>query len=160
MIMNNHYQMGWRGQWRKLPPWLWKQTPPAILTIGHSPDETDNLSNKKKQRKGLAVCFPYVTEWRVLTMTSSNGNILRVTGPLCGEFTGHRWIHRTKDECGTLMFSLICAWIYGWINNSEAGDLIRHRAHYDVSVMCVFRYINIRVEFKNITPHLPVSSRV
>ena len=23
-------------------------------------------------------------------MTSSNGNILRVTGPLCGEFTGHR----------------------------------------------------------------------
>ena len=29
-------------------------------------------------------------------MTSSNGNILRVTGPLCGEFTGHRWIPRTK----------------------------------------------------------------
>ena len=25
-------------------------------------------------------------------MTSSNGNIFRVTGPLCEEFTGHRWI--------------------------------------------------------------------
>ena len=25
-------------------------------------------------------------------MTSSNGNIIRVTGLLCGEFTGHRWI--------------------------------------------------------------------
>ena len=25
-------------------------------------------------------------------MTSSNGNIFRVTGPLCGEFTGPRWI--------------------------------------------------------------------
>ena len=25
-------------------------------------------------------------------MASSNGNIFRVTGPLCGEFTGHRWI--------------------------------------------------------------------
>ena len=25
-------------------------------------------------------------------MTSSNGNIIRVTGTLCGEFTGHRWI--------------------------------------------------------------------
>ena len=25
-------------------------------------------------------------------MTSSNGNIFRVTGTLCGEFTGHRWI--------------------------------------------------------------------
>ena len=29
-------------------------------------------------------------------MTSSNGNIFRVTGPLCGEFTGPRWIPRTK----------------------------------------------------------------
>ena len=32
-----------------------------------------------------------------LTMvTSSNGNIFRVTGHLCGEFTGPRWIPRTK----------------------------------------------------------------
>ena len=29
-------------------------------------------------------------------MTSSNGNIFRVTGHLCGEFTGDRWIPRTK----------------------------------------------------------------
>ena len=29
-------------------------------------------------------------------MTSSNGNIFRVTGHLCGEFTGHRWIPLTK----------------------------------------------------------------
>ena len=29
-------------------------------------------------------------------MTSSNGNIFRVTGPLCEEFTGHRWIPLTK----------------------------------------------------------------
>ena len=28
------------------------------------------------------------------------------------------------------MFSLICAWINGWINNRGAGDLRRHRAHY------------------------------
>ena len=28
--------------------------------------------------------------------TSSNGNIFCVTGPLCGEFTGHRWIPCTK----------------------------------------------------------------
>ena len=43
-------------------------------------------------------------------MTSSNGNIFRVTGPLCGEFTGHRWIPLTKGQWrGALMFSLICA---------------------------------------------------
>ena len=29
-------------------------------------------------------------------MTSSNGKIIHVTGPLCGEFTGHRWIPLTK----------------------------------------------------------------
>ena len=29
-------------------------------------------------------------------MTSSNGNIFRVTSHLCGEFTGPRWIPRTR----------------------------------------------------------------
>ena len=33
--------------------------------------------------------------WRRM-MTSSNENIFRVTGPLCGDFTGHRWIPLTK----------------------------------------------------------------
>ena len=41
-----------------------------------------------------------------------------------------RGIHR-----GPLMFALICVWINGWANNREAGDLIRHRAHYDVIVI-------------------------
>ena len=36
---------------------------------------------------------------------------------------------------GTLVFSLIWAWVNGWVNNREAGDLRRHRAHYDVTVM-------------------------
>ena len=34
-----------------------------------------------------------------------------------------------------LMLSLISAWINGWVNNREAGDFRRHRAHYDVTVM-------------------------
>ena len=34
-----------------------------------------------------------------------------------------------------LMFSLICVWINGWVNNSETGDLRRYRAHYDVTIM-------------------------
>ena len=36
---------------------------------------------------------------------------------------------------GTLMFSLICVWINGWVNNREAGDLRRYRAHCDDIVM-------------------------
>ena len=31
-----------------------------------------------------------------IRMTSSNGNIFRVTGHLCGEFTGNRWIPLAK----------------------------------------------------------------
>ena len=39
-----------------------------------------------------------------------------------------------KDQWrGTLMFSFICAWIKGWINNREAGDLRCH--YYDVIAM-------------------------
>ena len=33
------------------------------------------------------------------------------------------------------MFSLIYAWINDWVNNREAGDLRRHRGHYDVTLM-------------------------
>ena len=36
---------------------------------------------------------------------------------------------------GALMFSLICVWINDLANNHESGDLRRHRAHYDVTVM-------------------------
>ena len=53
-----------------------------------------------------------------------------------------RGIHRSPVNsphkgqwCRALMFSLICTWINGWVNNGEAGDSRRHRAHYDVTVM-------------------------
>ena len=36
---------------------------------------------------------------------------------------------------GSLMFSLICVWINGWVNNREAGNLRRHCGHYGVIVM-------------------------
>ena len=53
-----------------------------------------------------------------------------------------RGIHRSPVNSphkgqwrGALMFSLIYAWTNGWLNNQYAGDLRRHRAHYDVTVM-------------------------
>ena len=49
-----------------------------------------------------------------------------------------RGIHRSFPHKGqwrgALMSSLTCAWINGWVSNREAGDLRRHRAHYDVTV--------------------------
>ena len=50
--------------------------------------------------------------------------------PVTGDFPAKRLVTRR-----TLIFSLICAWMNVWINNREAGDFRRHRAHYDVTVM-------------------------
>ena len=52
--------------------------------------------------------------------------------PVPGEFPTQR------PGMRSLMFSLICIWINGWVNNGEAGDLRRHRAHCDVTVMTWF----------------------
>ena len=69
-------------------------------------------------------------------MTSSNENLFHVTGHLCGESTSHRWIPLTKASDAELWcFVWSAPWINGWVNNREAGDLRRHRAHYDVIVM-------------------------
>ena len=51
---------------------------------------------------------------------------------------------------GTLMVSLICAWINGWVKNLEDGDLRRHRAHYDVTVM-VWVYTDGRMHQSTVT---------
>ena len=73
-------------------------------------------------------------------MTSSNGNIFCVTDPLCGEFPGpgeftgpgefptQRPVTRSFDDFFDLRLNKR-------LNNLEAGDLRRHRCHYDVIVM-------------------------
>ena len=66
-------------------------------------------------------------------VTSSNGNIFRVTGHLCGE--GPVSSPHKSQRRGALMLFLICVWINVWVNNGEAGDLRRYRAHYEVIVM-------------------------
>ena len=69
-------------------------------------------------------------------MTSSNGDIFRVAGPLWWESIDHRWLPFTKaQQRGVLMFSLIRAWTNSWVNNRDADDFRRHCAPYDVTVM-------------------------
>ena len=67
-------------------------------------------------------------------MTSSNGNIFRDTGHLCGEFTGHGLIPHTKASDAKLWcFSLICAlnkrlskqW-WAWRFGTPSHPLWRH----------------------------------
>ena len=81
-------------------------------------------------------------------MTSSNGNIFRVTGPLCGnllltgEFPAQRPVTRSFD----VFFDLRL--IQQLVNNGDVGDLRRHRAHYYVILMIrqAFSYV-IRAEY-------------
>ena len=41
-----------------------------------------------------------------------------------------------KGQChGALISSLVCAFTSGWVNNRDAGDLRRHRAQYDTTVL-------------------------
>ena len=119
------------------------------LPIGCS-DLTRMRGNRDSVSAGLTTCFTnklerfwYGLSWRpaqgnmdrpsTTMITSSNGNIFRVTGTLCRESTGHRW---NKGQWrGALMFSLICVWTNGWVNNRDTGDLRRHGTHYDVTVM-------------------------
>ena len=47
-----------------------------------------------------------------------------------GEFPTQRPVTRSFD-----VFVDLRLWINGWVNNREAGDLSRYRAHYDVTVI-------------------------
>ena len=56
--------------------------------------------------------------WRHFTMmTSSNGNIFRVTGPLWGESTGHRWIPLTKANDAEL-------WCFVWYAPEQTVEMV------------------------------------
>ena len=54
----------------------------------------------------LCNILQYWTRYNSTMMTSSNGNIFRVTGHLCGEFTDQRWIPHTKASDAELRYFL------------------------------------------------------
>ena len=72
----NGIEMRWKMLWTK----LLNQTRLCVILI-----------------KTRVLHYMYLHQGPVLIMmTSLDGNIFRVTGDLCGEFTGRRWIPRTK----------------------------------------------------------------
>ena len=74
------------------------------------------------------------------TMTSSNGNIFCVTGPLCGnspvtdEFHSQRLVTRSFD---VFFDPLLNKWLS---KDGGAGDLRRYRSHYDITVMIIVTF--------------------
>ena len=84
----------------------------------------------------------------VRMMTSSNENMFRITGLLCGEFTGHRWILLTKaSEAGLWCFlwsfatGAIVSKLNGsekiWVNSIDnlATTTTAHRGHISWGVL-------------------------
>ena len=90
------------------------------------------------------ICEVY--SWYLVYMNKDNGDYLSVIEKLHDDVMKWKYfprywpfvwaIHRSLVNSpqkgqwrGALMFSLICAWINGWVNNREAGYLRRHRVH-------------------------------
>ena len=97
-----------------------------------------NIMGKKKWVSRITTTSLQAIEIcpRNVMMTSSNGNIFWVTGPLCEEFPSHRWIPHTK-ACDSELWCILWSapWINGWVNNCEPGDGRHQCTHYDVTVM-------------------------
>ena len=68
-------------------------------------------------------------------MTSSNGNVFRVTGPLWGESTGPGGFPSQRPVTRSFDVFLDLRLNNGWAYTQDAGDLRCHRSHYDVNVM-------------------------
>ena len=115
-------------------------------------------NKKKKNEKELGFIFRVVFHHSLHGRVYEDGSSYRLlqrttTGGQCHDdvikwkcvpryWPFVRGIHRSPVNSphkgqwrGALMFSLICTWTNDWVNNRDAGDLRRYRAHYDVIVM-------------------------
>ena len=113
-------------------PWHWSSTSKGILKNVGRIKTVCILYGKHFCSNWIPFATNY-TWWRhqmetfsaLLALCSGNSPV-PVNSPHKGQWRA-AWV-----------FSSICAWINGWVNNRKAGDLRRNRAHYDVSVMSFF----------------------
>ena len=95
----------------------------------HGQTQLVHNHNRLQQKPCAWFFYAWRTWWRHKIETFSALLALCAgNSPVTGEFPAQRPVTRS------FVVSLICAWIKGWVNNREAGDL-RHRADYGVIVM-------------------------
>ena len=98
----------------------------------------------------LAIWGGTKIDWQIIIiiiMTSSNGNIFRVTGHLCGEFTGPRWIPRTKASDAELWYFFdlrlnkrLSKQSWGWWFETLSRPLWRRRNNWWCSIVSYSNY--------------------
>ena len=96
-------------------------TPPLKLIIEELLQPTQN--KVRDHWLGASGCHDDVFKWKHIPRYWPFVRGIPVNSPHKGQWRG------------ALMFPLICACINGWVNNRKAGDLRRHRAHYDAIEM-------------------------
>ena len=105
------------------------------LTLYKSPDEVSRRQHNETLKPSW-----FARSWSKLSSRFHDDVIKWKHFPRYWPFV--RGIHQSPVNSphkgwwrGALMFSVICAWINGWVNNHEAWDLRHHQADYDVTLM-------------------------
>ena len=130
--------------------YIWCTGPVFCLLLGVSSDNaqliTDQVTEVIDQAQpeltpSLDICFWHDTPDTAM-MTSSNGNIFRVTGPLCGEFTGpgefptQRPVTRSFDVFFHLSLNKrLSKQPWGWWFETPAWSLWRHRNGIVITIL-------------------------
>ena len=87
----------------------------------------------------FSTAFALASKWKLLLLVSWWRHQMETFSALLALVREiHRWPVNSPYKGrwrGALVFSLICVWTNGWVNNRNADDLRCHRAHYDVTVM-------------------------
>ena len=113
----------------------------------------------------FAMAIEYFGEC-IIMMTSSNGNIFRITGHLCGKFTGPRWISHTRPVTRSfdVFFDMhpnkrLSKQWWDWWFETPPCPLWRHRNYKDrlyylTDVLCITtRILSYHSYFKIVSSH-------
>ena len=108
-IKTGHKAHLWNGLsiWSHWSRWFTKVVCTVTALSSHGNACVYNARRCVSSGQGTHPCHYDYHVMLFIMMKSSNGNIFRVTGPLCGEFPGHRWIPLTKASDAEL-------WCFLW----------------------------------------------
>ena len=129
--------------WHQEYVYYYKKTAPTNIWVS-----TDFYSLQNNDPTKTIWSYPRCLGWGVWVWVWHDDVIKWRHFPRYWSFV--RGIHRSPVNSphkgqwrGALMFTLICVWINGCVNNRKAGDLRRHCAHYGVTVMGVAVVVHI-----------------
>ena len=92
------------------------------------------MASYLSQLESWHLLFSNTTLSTTSTMTSSDGNVFRLTDPKWAKWPATGGCHSQMPVTQNVDVSLIFAGTNGWANNRDAGDLMRHCVRYGVTV--------------------------